>query len=180
EVSDNLSNYFITQRRVIRRNITGKERCLGFKQSSIILEVDARFSAKALEPLQKSTIAVVSATRMSCALNPAQLIKVMQFLYRRHPEIRMGIELLIKPGGSGFMGPDTEKIGPCTASRRPLSFLKRSNHTRIGCRSRPPVAGRRSPAKNHIVRAIVSPARPVLQHSLSIPVQKTEQSCTAP
>jgi hypothetical protein len=30
--------------------------------------------------------------------NPAQLIKIMQFLYRRHPEIRMGVELLIKPG----------------------------------------------------------------------------------
>jgi hypothetical protein len=44
---------------------------------------------------------------MSGALNPAQLIKVMQLLYRRDPEIRMRIELLIKPGGSGFMGTDT-------------------------------------------------------------------------
>jgi len=48
----------------------------------------------------------------------------MQFLYRRHPEIGMRIELLIKPGGSGFMGSDTQKIRLCTASRTLLSFLK--------------------------------------------------------
>jgi hypothetical protein len=47
----------------------------------------------------------------------------MQFLYRRHPEIGMGIELLIKPGGSGFMGADTEKIGACIARRTFLSVL---------------------------------------------------------
>jgi hypothetical protein len=60
---------------------------------------------------------------MSGALNSAQLIKVMQLLYRRHPEIGMGIELLIEPGASSFMGSDTQKIGFCTASRRPIPFL---------------------------------------------------------
>jgi len=47
----------------------------------------------------------------------------MEFLYRRHPEVRMGIELLIKPGASSFMGSDTQKIGLSTASRRPVPFL---------------------------------------------------------
>jgi hypothetical protein len=69
--------------------------------------VDAGFSAKPSEPLQKCKIAFISAARTSCALNPAQLIKVMEFLYRRHPEIGMRIELLIKPGASGFVGSDT-------------------------------------------------------------------------
>jgi hypothetical protein len=107
EISNNLPNDFLTQRRIIWRNITRKERCLGFKQSPVILEVDARFSAETLQPLKKSKIAFISAARTSCALNPAQLIKVMQFLYRRHPEIRMRIELLKKPSASGFVGSDT-------------------------------------------------------------------------
>src|SRR6266487_1790602 len=47
----------------------------------------------------------------------------MEFLYRRHPEVRMGIELLIKPSASSFMGSDTQEIGPCTKSRRPVPFL---------------------------------------------------------
>jgi len=47
----------------------------------------------------------------------------MEFLYRRHPEVRMGIELLIKPGASSFMSSDTQKIGLSTASRRPVPFL---------------------------------------------------------
>jgi hypothetical protein len=41
----------------------------------------------------------------------------MEFLYRRHPEIGMRIELLIKPGASGFVGSDTQKIRACPASR---------------------------------------------------------------
>jgi hypothetical protein len=63
---------------------------------------------------QKAKIALVSAARRRCALNPAQLIQVMQLLYWRHPEIRMGIELLIKPGSSAFVGAHTQKIGSCT------------------------------------------------------------------
>src|SRR4030095_15503923 len=94
-----------------------------FKQSSIILEVDARFRAKTFEPFQKSTIAFVSTTRLGSALNSAHLIKVMQFLYRRHPEIWMGIELLIQPGCARFMGADTQKIRPRPRSRRTVPFL---------------------------------------------------------
>jgi hypothetical protein len=103
----------------------------------------------------------------------------------------MGIELLIKPGASGFMRSDTQKIGPSVASNGPVSLLapvvtgatiewpspshfslfsfwiqkskneqsifelkgaldrlwwasvRPPNHTRIGCRSRPPFRGRR-------------------------------------
>src|SRR5436190_20316862 len=47
----------------------------------------------------------------------------MQFLYRGHPEIRMGVELLIKPGRSAFLGSDAQKIGPCIASKRPVPSL---------------------------------------------------------
>jgi hypothetical protein len=35
----------------------------------------------------------------------------MQFLYRRHPEIRVSLKLPIKPRGSAFLGPHTQEIG---------------------------------------------------------------------
>jgi hypothetical protein len=47
----------------------------------------------------------------------------MQLLYWRHPEIRMGVELLIKPGRSAFVDSHTKKIGPCIAINRPVRFL---------------------------------------------------------
>jgi hypothetical protein len=47
----------------------------------------------------------------------------MQLLYWRHPEIRMGVELLIKPGRSAFVGAHTQKIGLCIAINRPVRFL---------------------------------------------------------
>jgi len=89
----------------------------------VIFKIDTRFSAKSLEPLQKSKIAVISIARATSALNPAQLIKVMQFLYGRHPEIRMGIKLLIEPGGSGFVRSDAQKIRACVASNGLTLFL---------------------------------------------------------
>jgi len=82
-----------------------------------------RFGTEALYALQKAKIALVSAAWRRWALNPAQFIKIMQFLYRGHPEIRMGVELLIKPGRSAFLGSDAQKIGPCIASKRPVPFL---------------------------------------------------------
>jgi hypothetical protein len=72
---------------------------------------------------QKAKIALVSAARRRRSLNPAQLIQVMQLLYWRHPEIRMGVELLIKPGRSAFVGSHTQKIGLCIAINRPVRFL---------------------------------------------------------
>jgi len=35
----------------------------------------------------------------------------------------MRLELLIKPARSAFVGSDTQKIGPWTASKRPVPFL---------------------------------------------------------
>src|SRR6266545_5368126 len=58
--------------------------------------------------------------------------------------------------------------------------VTRSNHTRIGRRSRPVVARRGRVTKSHIVPASVSPGRPVLRRRPSIPVQKTELHGTAP
>src|SRR5690349_17156277 len=69
------------------------------------------------------TIALVSALRSRRVLNPAQLIKIMQFLYRRHPEIRMRVELLIKPGRSAFVGSDADEIGLCMPCQRQLFFV---------------------------------------------------------
>src|SRR6266436_1624210 len=47
----------------------------------------------------------------------------MQFLYGRHPEIGMRIELLIKPGRSAFVSSDAQEIGPWIASKRPVLLL---------------------------------------------------------
>ena len=37
----------------------------------------------------------------------------MQFLYRRHPEIGMALELLIQPRGPGFLCSHAQEIGVC-------------------------------------------------------------------
>jgi hypothetical protein len=71
---------------------------------------------------QKAKIALVSAARRRCALNPAQLIQVVQLLHWRHPEIRMGVELLIKLGRSGFVSSDTEEIGPSIGCWTEIAF----------------------------------------------------------
>jgi hypothetical protein len=39
----------------------------------------------------------------------------MQFLYGRHPEIGMPLELVIKPRGSGFLRSHAQKVGTCAA-----------------------------------------------------------------
>src|SRR2546430_1458684 len=46
----------------------------------------------------------------------------MQFLYRRHPEVRMGVELPIKPCRSAFVRSDAHEIGLCRPRQRPLFF----------------------------------------------------------
>jgi hypothetical protein len=81
-----------------------------------------RFGAEALQALKKMTIALVSALRSRRVFNPAQLIKIMQFFYRRHPEVRMRVELLIKPRRPAFVGSDADKIGLRMPPQRPLFF----------------------------------------------------------
>src|SRR5438445_4210301 len=46
----------------------------------------------------------------------------MQFLYRRHPEVRMGVELPIKPCRSASVRSDAHEIGLCRPRQRPLFF----------------------------------------------------------
>src|SRR5436309_13316821 len=46
----------------------------------------------------------------------------MQFLYRRHPEVRMGVELPIKPCRSAFVRSDAHEIRLCRPRQRPLFF----------------------------------------------------------
>jgi CBS domain-containing protein len=81
-----------------------------------------RFGAEAIQALKEMKIALVSAARRGRVLNPAQLVKIMQFLYGRHPEIRVRVELLIKPCRSAFVGSDAHEIGLCMPRYRPLFF----------------------------------------------------------
>jgi hypothetical protein len=81
-----------------------------------------RFGAEAIQALKETKIALVSAARRGRVLNPAQLVKIMQFLYGRHPEIRMRVELLIKPCRSAFVGSDAHEIGLYMPRYRPLFF----------------------------------------------------------
>src|SRR5215468_7587576 len=46
----------------------------------------------------------------------------MQFLYRRHPEIRMRLELPIKPRGSCFLCSHAEKIRTCVTAEAVMLF----------------------------------------------------------
>jgi hypothetical protein len=81
-----------------------------------------RFGAEAIQALKKMTIALIPAARRNRVLNPAQLIKILQFLYGRHPEIRMGVELLIKPRRSAFVSSDAHEIGLCMPRQKALFF----------------------------------------------------------
>src|SRR4029450_1013979 len=85
-----------------------------------------RFGTEALDLDQKAKVAFISTARRRCPLNPAQLIKIMEFLYRRHPKIRMPVQLLIKPGRSAFVGSDTQEIGSRAVSTRAFPFLMRA------------------------------------------------------
>src|SRR5215510_16483299 len=78
-----------------------------------MLEVQIRFGTEAVYILEKATIAVISTARRRRALYSVQLIKIMQLLQRRHPEIGMGVQLLVEPGRSAFMKSDTQEIGSC-------------------------------------------------------------------
>jgi hypothetical protein len=40
-------------------------------------------------------------------LRPVQIVQVLEFLYWRHPEIGVRLELPIKPRGSGFLRSNT-------------------------------------------------------------------------
>jgi hypothetical protein len=81
-----------------------------------------RFGTEAIQVVKETKIALVSAAWRGRVLDPAQLIKIMQFLYGRHPEIRMRVKLLIKPGRSTFVGSDAHEIGLRTARQRLLFF----------------------------------------------------------
>src|SRR5947199_10837766 len=74
--------------------------------------------AQALQALEKAKITLVSGTRRICKHRPAELIEIMKFLYRRHPEIGVPSELSIKPSRSGFLGADTNEIGLRITPRR--------------------------------------------------------------
>ena len=88
-----------------------------------MLEVHVRFGAEIFYAFEKAEIALISATWRRGAFDVAQLIKIMQLLERRHPEIRMGVELLIKPGRSALVGANAQEIGSCTIGMGPVLFL---------------------------------------------------------
>jgi hypothetical protein len=69
----------------------------------------------------------VPATRGVLSFDSAQRVEVMQLLYRRHPKVRMEVELVIKPGGSTFLSSHTQKIRTCITGGRsmvsPIEFI---------------------------------------------------------
>lgn len=50
------------------------------------------------------------------ALRSVQTVQVMQFLYRRHPKIRVRLQLPIEPRCSGFLRANAQEIRACLTS----------------------------------------------------------------
>src|SRR6266436_4531715 len=69
--------------------------------------------AQIFDALQKTKVTFVFGARRLMSLRSVQIVEVMQFLHRRHPEIGMRLELPIKPGSSGFLRPNAQEIGVC-------------------------------------------------------------------
>src|SRR5437879_6088421 len=67
-------------------------------------------------------MALVPGTRRRC-FSPTQFIKITHLFYRRHPEIRVGSQLVIKPCRSTFLSPDTKEIGLCILGPRTTNLL---------------------------------------------------------
>ena len=96
-------------------------------------------SAEALQLLEESDIALVLIARRGGGRGVPAFIEIVQFLARRHPEIRMRRELMVKPGGAGFLRTDAKKIGTragnkriglwlCRFGREPNSKLRKPVH----------------------------------------------------
>src|SRR5204863_7552981 len=64
--------------------------------------------------------------------NPAEFIKIMQFLYWRHPEIGMVSELPIKPRGPALLGSHAQEIRARIAGRTTIaSSVSIAMHARL-------------------------------------------------
>jgi hypothetical protein len=81
------------------------------EQPAVTVQVEIELPTQVLHTLQKRGIALVSATWRMKLLCFVQLIKVMQFLHWRHPEIGMSLQLPIKPGGACFLRSHAQEIG---------------------------------------------------------------------
>src|SRR5262245_29480625 len=88
-----------------------------------MLQVQVRFGTETVYTFEETPIAFISTARRRCALDSAQLVKIMQLLQRRHPEIGMGVQLLVEPGRSAFMKSDTQEIGSCLVGSAAVPVL---------------------------------------------------------
>src|SRR5918996_3467359 len=93
EITDDSLNHLIIQHRIGWRDVARKTRPFVREQARIIFDVDIGQGAQAIYALQKASVAIVSAARWVYAFSLGQLVKIMQFLQRRHPEIGMWLAL---------------------------------------------------------------------------------------
>ena len=77
------------------------------KQPAVTIEIEIKLRTQIFHPVYKRTVARVSAPRRMKLLGSSWLVEIMEFLYGRHPEIGMRLELLVEPRGSGFLGSNT-------------------------------------------------------------------------
>jgi hypothetical protein len=71
----------------------------------------------------KLNIPLISAARRRNALDSAELIKIMQLFERRHPEVRVRIDLPIEPGRTALVKSDAHEIGSCTVGMTPVGWV---------------------------------------------------------
>ena len=83
------------------------------EQPAVTLQIDMALHAQIFDALQKTKVTFVFGARRLMSLRSVQIVEVMQFLYRWHPEIGMRLELPIEPRGSGFLRPNAQEIGAC-------------------------------------------------------------------
>src|SRR6476646_11175229 len=103
----------IVESRVGWRNVTREQMPLILEQLTVALEIEIKPDTQVFHTLQKGGVVLVSRSWRMKPLHSVQLIEVMQFLYRRHPEIRVALELLIQPRGSGLLRSYAQEIGVC-------------------------------------------------------------------
>jgi hypothetical protein len=115
EIPDHSLNVFVIQYGISRGNVTREKRSLRCEQLRVTPQIGVGQRTEFRQFHQKPPVAFILATGGIPSFDSAQGIEVMQFLYRRHPEIRMQSELVMKPRGSTFLSPNAQKIRACVA-----------------------------------------------------------------
>ena len=93
-IDDSLDD-LIAQSRVGWRNVTREKRSFVAEQPAVSIEIDMGSHAQVFDALQKTSITSVLRARRTMSFRSVQIVEVMEFLYRGHPEIGMRLELPI-------------------------------------------------------------------------------------